>query len=56
MHYLHSSPIGVHGYLSSSTCVIDSRFVLKIAGFGLPSLNDSEADEMSTCGVESQSM
>ena len=39
VHYLHSSPIAVHGRLTSSRCVIDSRFVLKITGFGLKCLD-----------------
>ena len=41
MHYIHSSPIEVHGRLTSSRCVIDSRFVLKITGFGLKSIAES---------------
>ena len=41
MYYLHYSPIAVHGRLTSSRCVIDSRFVLKLTGFGLPSIHDS---------------
>ena len=40
MYYIHTSPIEVHGRLSSSRCVIDSRFVLKITGFGLKSIID----------------
>ncbi|XP_060585634.1 atrial natriuretic peptide receptor 1-like, partial [Ruditapes philippinarum] len=39
MNYLHASPIHTHGRLTSTKCVIDSRFVLKITGFGLDSLN-----------------
>ena len=39
MHYIHTSTLGVHGSLTSSNCVIDSRFVLKITGFGLPSIS-----------------
>ena len=39
MHYIHGSSIGVHGRLSSSTCVIDSRFVLKVTGFGLQTIS-----------------
>ncbi|XP_045198693.2 atrial natriuretic peptide receptor 1-like isoform X2 [Mercenaria mercenaria] len=40
MNYLHRSPIAVHGRLTSSNCVIDSRFVLKITGFGLKSISE----------------
>ncbi|XP_061165071.1 atrial natriuretic peptide receptor 1-like [Saccostrea echinata] len=36
--YLHKCPIGVHGNLNSQNCLIDRRFVLKIDGFGLPSI------------------
>uniref|UniRef100_A0A1B6L105 Guanylate cyclase n=1 Tax=Graphocephala atropunctata TaxID=36148 RepID=A0A1B6L105_9HEMI len=38
MSYLHASEIRSHGSLKSSNCVVDSRFVLKIADFGLRSL------------------
>ncbi|XP_039608847.1 atrial natriuretic peptide receptor 1 [Polypterus senegalus] len=38
MDYLHKSPLKSHGYLSSSNCVVDSRFVLKITDFGLSGL------------------
>ena len=40
MHYIHTSPIEVHGRLSSSICMIDSRFVLKVTGFGLRSITE----------------
>ncbi|XP_055348511.1 atrial natriuretic peptide receptor 1-like [Paramacrobiotus metropolitanus] len=33
--YLHDSPIKSHGNLTSSNCVIDNRFVLKITDYGL---------------------
>lgn len=45
MHFLHSTDIRSHGNLKSSNCVVDSRFVLKIADFGLHSLRKSSSDE-----------
>ncbi|XP_071507030.1 atrial natriuretic peptide receptor 1-like [Diadema antillarum] len=39
--YLHDSVIGVHGRLTSSNCVVDGRFVLKVTDFGIPSLRDT---------------
>lgn len=45
MHYLHSTDIRSHGNLKSSNCVVDSRFVLKIADFGLHSLRKTNSDE-----------
>jgi len=35
MVYLHKSAFQSHGYLSSANCHVDSRWVLKIAGFSL---------------------
>ncbi|VDH98389.1 atrial natriuretic peptide receptor A, partial [Mytilus galloprovincialis] len=35
MAFLHDSHFLVHGRLNSERCVIDSRFVLKITGYGL---------------------
>lgn len=51
MNYLHyNTPIGVHGNLKSTNCVIDSRFVCKITDIGLfkfkeGQLKDVEAGE-----------
>ncbi|CAK8674541.1 unnamed protein product [Clavelina lepadiformis] len=48
MCFLHRSPIGCHGNLKSTNCVVDSRFVLKITDYGLhafrsvPTFADSE--------------
>ncbi|OWA53707.1 Atrial natriuretic peptide receptor 1 [Hypsibius exemplaris] len=36
MTYLHTSPMISHGNLTSYTCLIDTRFTLKISDFGLP--------------------
>jgi len=35
MSYLHKSVFQSHGYLSSANCYVDSRWVLKVAGFAL---------------------
>lgn len=49
MAYLHSSDIRSHGNIKSSNCVVDSRFVLKVTDFGLPTLrgpNDISPDDV----------
>ena len=38
LDYLHGSPIGHHGRLSSANCLIDNRFSVKLSDFGLYSL------------------
>ena len=42
MRYLQNSDIKVHGRLRSSQCVVDSRFMLKIKGFGPKSFIEIE--------------
>nr|CAH7740874.1 unnamed protein product [Callosobruchus chinensis] len=42
MRYLHSTPIRVHGYLTSRNCVIDARWVLKVTDYGLPAFYESQ--------------
>ncbi|KAI7811062.1 putative atrial natriuretic peptide receptor 1 [Triplophysa rosa] len=45
MDYLHRSPLHSHGHLSSSSCVVDSRFVLKVTGFRFSSFRLSEKED-----------
>ncbi|KAL5020120.1 hypothetical protein ScPMuIL_003012 [Solemya velum] len=40
MNFIHSGSIGVHGRLNSSNCVIDSRFTVKVTGYGLRSIRN----------------
>ena len=35
MIYLHDSPIRFHGALHAANCLVDSRWVVKLADFGL---------------------
>ncbi|KAG5848363.1 hypothetical protein ANANG_G00097690 [Anguilla anguilla] len=46
MDYLHRSPLRSHGHLSSSNCVVDSRFVLKVTDFALEHLRWQVRGEM----------
>ncbi|KAH3893927.1 hypothetical protein DPMN_018079 [Dreissena polymorpha] len=46
MKYLHNSEIGAHGQLRSSNCVVDSRFMLKIKGFGPKCFQELEHKNM----------
>ena len=40
MCYLHTTPFGSHGRLSSSNCLVDSRLVVKIGDVGLTGLRN----------------
>ncbi|XP_059159112.1 atrial natriuretic peptide receptor 1-like [Physella acuta] len=39
--YIHKQPIRVHGRLTSEACLIDSRFSVKVAHYGLPTIYDN---------------
>ncbi|XP_055352797.1 atrial natriuretic peptide receptor 1-like [Paramacrobiotus metropolitanus] len=39
--YIHLSKIRSHGFLSDESCLIDNRFILKVANFGFPALKDA---------------
>jgi hypothetical protein len=48
MLFIHSSEIRYHGNLTSSNCVVDSRFTLKVTDFGLTMLQNCKIiDEQS---------
>ena len=38
MRYIHRSSLKCHGNLKSSACLVDSRWTVKLSGFGLQSL------------------
>ncbi|XP_047540471.1 uncharacterized protein LOC125073614 isoform X1 [Vanessa atalanta] len=43
MRYLHTSPLRVHARLSSRNCVVDSRWVLRVTDYGLPSFTSAQS-------------
>jgi len=47
MEYLHSTDIKFHGHLTSSNCVADSRWVVKITDHGLREFKDNN-DQLGT--------
>lgn len=42
MRYLHSSPLRIHGSLTSRNCVVDARWVLKVTDYGLNQFYESQ--------------
>jgi hypothetical protein len=53
MTYLHDSPVRVHGNLKTSNCLVDSRWVVKLADFGLHQFKreDYSSGCALTCGL-----
>lgn len=48
MKYLHSSPLRVHGALSSRNCVVDARWVLKVTDYGLTAFSEAQGIPLPT--------
>ncbi|XP_037038134.1 uncharacterized protein LOC119075714 isoform X2 [Bradysia coprophila] len=48
MKYLHSSPLRVHGSLSSRNCVVDARWVLKVTDYGLLAFSEAQGIHLPT--------
>ena len=42
LHYIHGTNLGAHGQLRSSTCLIDSRWQIKLTSFGLSYFKSGE--------------
>lgn len=51
MEFLHKSPFKCHGDLTSSNCVVDSRWVCKVTDHGLNILKEGETPYLET-GLE----
>ena len=45
MAFVHKSSIGCHGNLTSSNCVIDSRWVCKITDIGLEKFKEGQSED-----------
>ncbi|EFO88957.1 CRE-GCY-21 protein [Caenorhabditis remanei] len=43
LEYLHSSPVGCHGRLKSTNCLIDGRWMVRLSSFGLRELRSEES-------------
>ncbi|XP_068629207.1 uncharacterized protein [Battus philenor] len=43
MRYLHASPLRTHGRLSSRSCAVDARWVLRVSDYGVPAFARAQA-------------
>ncbi|XP_037094252.1 speract receptor-like [Pollicipes pollicipes] len=48
MGFLHDSPIRVHGNLKTTNCLVDSRWVVKVADFGLGEIMNRAEEHLET--------
>ncbi|XP_054764256.2 atrial natriuretic peptide receptor 1-like isoform X3 [Lytechinus pictus] len=55
MHYMHNNKL-YHGKLTSSNCVVDDRWVVKIADYGLTTFRNQEGSQANTGGYRSKAM
>lgn len=46
MRYLHSTPMRVHGALTSRNCIVDARWVLKVTDYGLNQFYEAQGVQM----------
>jgi len=54
MVYLHKSKLELHGNLSSETCFVNSRWVLKIGGFRPDAFREDTTVEQVRQDIEEQ--
>src|SRR6218665_2614462 len=48
MEYLHESPVGPHGHLTSSNCVVDRKWECRITDYGLKQFKRTKNQEIPT--------
>ena len=53
MSFIHASPLTSHGNLKSSKCLVDSRWTLKVSGFGMaafqPEVTSQQEEDYDVC-------